>query len=224
MKQIIPMDEYGIFADSNDTARADSRFVAQYFEKKHFHVLRDIEKITDTKSGLSEEFIYRNFKKSTYKDTSGKNNICYLMTRDGFTMLVMGYTGAKAMEYKERYIKRFNKMEKFIQTLIETRKEYPLLTAQIKLLHDDPKPYHYSNESDMLNRFVIGMSSKKFKELNHIPKNESIRPYLTEKQIKLMDILQKVDIGLMVSEPNYEKRKRYLEWYLNKLDNKKLAE
>ena len=63
MKQIIPMDEYGVFADTNDTARADSRFVANFFKKRHDHVLRDIAKITAPKSGLSEEFIYRNFNK-----------------------------------------------------------------------------------------------------------------------------------------------------------------
>ena len=47
------------------------------------------------------------------------------MTRDGFTMLVMGYTGQKAMKFKELYIKRFNEMEQFIKTLVSARKEFP---------------------------------------------------------------------------------------------------
>ena len=110
MKELIPKDELGVFADNHDTARVDSLFVAEFFEKQHFHVLREIAKLTDTKSGLSEEFVKNNFFASTYKDSTGRKLPCCLMTRDGFTMLVMGYTGAKAMKFKELYIKRFNEM------------------------------------------------------------------------------------------------------------------
>ena len=158
MKELIPKDEYGVFADAKDIARVDSLFVAEFFEKEHFHVLRDIAKITDTKSGLSEEFTASNFEPSTYKDKTGRKLPCYCMTRDGFTMLVMGYTGAKAMRFKELYIRRFNEMESFIKTLVSARQEFPLLTSNIKLLHENPKPYHFSNECDMLNRIVVGMS------------------------------------------------------------------
>ena len=146
MKQLIPIDDYGMFCDNKDTARVNSLFVAKSFEKQHFHVLRDIEKLTESKSGLSENFIKTNFTSDTYKDKTGRKLPCYEMTRDGFTMLVMGYTGAKAMRFKELYIKRFNEMERFIKTLVMARKDYPLLTENVKLLHENPKPYHFSNE------------------------------------------------------------------------------
>lgn len=188
--------------------------MAKFFEKQHFHVLRDIAKITDTKSGLSEEFIKNNFTTDTYKDSTGRKLPCCQMTRDGFTMLVMGYSGAKAMHFKELYIKRFNEMERFIKTLMLTRKEFPLLTEQIRFIHKNPKPYHYSNECDMINRIVIGMTAKKFRELNNIPKGESIRPYLTEEQLNTLEKLQIIDVGLMVVEPDLKKRKLILESYL----------
>ena len=214
MKELIPMDDYGVFADTKNTARVNSLFVAKFFEKQHFHVLRDIAKITDTKSGLSEEFIKCNFTADTYKDSTGRKLPCCQMTRDGFTMLVMGYSGAKAMHFKELYIKRFNEMERFIKTLMLTRKEFPLLTEQIRFIHKNPKPYHYSNECDMINRIVIGMTAKKFRELNNIPKGESIRPYLTEEQLNSLEKLQIIDVGLMVVEPDLKKRKLILESYL----------
>ena len=66
MKELIPKDEYGIFADAHDTARVDSLFVAEFFEKNHKEVLRDIRKIIDPTSGLSEEFRQRNFAPSSY--------------------------------------------------------------------------------------------------------------------------------------------------------------
>lgn len=217
MKQLIPMDEYGIFADVNDTVRVSSLFVAEFFGKQHKHVLRDIAKITEPKSGLSEEFIKNNFTADTYKDSTGRKLRCYQMTRDGFTMLVMGYTGKKAMRFKELYIKRFNKMEQFIKALVSTRQEFPLLTENIKLIHDNPKPYHFSNECDMINRIVIGMTAKQFREKHGIAKGESIRPFLTVEQIDRLEILQKVDVGLLVAVPDYNQRKNQLEWYYSKL-------
>lgn len=222
MKELIPKDQYGIFADTKDTARVDSLFVADFFEKEHKNVLRDIAKITDSKSGLSKEFSRLNFEQTSYTDGWNRKQKAYAMTRDGFTMLVMGYTGQKAMRFKELYIKRFNEMEQFIKTLVSARKEFPLLTENIKLLHDNPKPYHFSNECDMLNRIVIGMSAKQFRLANGIEKGKSIRPYLSDEQISMLETLQKVDVGLLVAVPDYEQRKRYLEWYVTKLKNKEI--
>ena len=136
-------------------------------------------------------------------------------------MLVMGYTGVKAMKFKEMYIKRFNEMEQFIKYLVSARQEFPLLTENIKLLHDNPKPYHFSNECDMLNRIVVGMSAKQFRLANGIEKGKSIRAYLTKEQIQMLETLQKVDVGLLVAVPNYEQRKRHLEWYKQKMEGEK---
>jgi len=218
MRELIPKDQYGVFADTNDTARVDSLFVAEFFEKQHKHVLRDIARITEPKSGLSENFINTNFKSDSYKDSTGRKLPCYFMTRDGFTMLVMGYSGQKAMKFKELYIRRFNEMECFIKTLVSARQEFPLLTANIKLLHENPKPYHFSNECDMLNRIVVGMTAKQFRLANGIEKEKSIRPYLSEEQITMLDTLQKVDVGLLVAVPDYQQRKRHLEWYKTKIE------
>lgn len=212
MKQLIPADDYGVFMDAHDTARVNSLMIARMFDKPHNKVLRDIRDLE-----CSEEFRLSNFGQSSYRNEQGKKQPCYDMTRDGFVFLVMGYRGKKAAQFKELYIKRFNEMEKFIKTLVETRRDYPLLTENIKLLHENPRPYHFSNECDMINRLVVGMTAKQFRQKYGLKKGESIRPYLTDEQIELMNTLQKVDIGLMVSEPNYEARKRHLEWYKTKI-------
>ena len=176
--------------------------------------IRDIARITDTKSGLSEEFINSNFAADSYKDSTGRKLPCYKMTRDGFTIFVMGYTGEKAMRFKELYIKRFNEMEALIKQLVTVRHDFPMLTEKIKAVHDNPKPYHYSNECDMINRLVIGMSAKKFREAHGIEKGKSIRPYLTEEQVRLIEELQIVDVGLLMSVPKLEDRKKFLEQHL----------
>lgn len=221
MKELIPKDELGVFADTKDTARVDSLFVAECFEKEHKNVLRDIQRITEPTSGLSEEFRQLNFGPSYYRNKQNKKQPCYYLTRDGFTMLVMGYTGQKALKFKEMYIRRFNEMEELIKNLVSARQEFPLLTENIKMLHENPRPYHFSNECDMLNRIVLGMSAKQFRLANGIEKGKSIRPYLNKEQIDMLETLQKVDVGLLVAFPNYEDRKRHLEWYKAKIEEEK---
>lgn len=108
----------------NDEPVCSSLQVAEKFGKRHTHVIERIEKIIENDS---TENSAQCFKASIYKDSTGKSNKMYVMNRDGFTFLVMGFTGKKANEWKWQYIKAFNQMEKFIREKqtkiwIETRK------------------------------------------------------------------------------------------------------
>lgn len=217
MKELIPMDEFGCLVGKDKTVWVSSLYVAKAFDKQHFHVLRDIEKLININSGLSEEFGQSNFGLSSYKNQQNKKQPCYLMTRDGFTLLVMGYTGKKAMQFKEFYINRFNELESTVNVLLATRDEFPALTHAIQTCYDVPKSYHYSNEVNLLYKLVIGKTASQFRTENNLEKGVSIRPYLTEEELLLLDKLQKVDVGLLVAFPDYEERKRHLEWYLAKI-------
>mgnify|MGYP004463954435 FL=1 len=219
MKDLIPMDEYGCLAGKDKTVRVSSLYVAKVFNKQHKNVLRDIEKITDPNSGLSEEFNRLNFEPISYKDQWNRKQLCYFMTRDGFTMLVMGYTGNKAMQFKEFYINRFNELETTVEALVSAKNEFPALTNAIQMCHETPKPYHYSNEVNMLYKLVIGKTTSQFRTENELEKGTSIRPYMSKGQLEMLDKLQKVDIGLLVAFPEYEERKRHLEWYKSKLED-----
>lgn len=215
-------EKFGMF-ELNGRPIVTSKKVTEIFDKRHDHILRDIGKITDPKSGVSKSFTDRNFILGEYKDSTGRKLPQYYLTRDGFVMLVMGFTGKKAMQFKEAYINRFNEMEKYILALDTARMEFPELTQAILEVHEEPKHYHFSNEMDMINRIVLGMTAKKFREENAIEGVPSIRPYLTADQLHLIGMLQKTDIGLVLTEPDFQKRKRTLEWYCEKLKQKLLA-
>ena len=212
MKTLVPMDdEFGIFANSKYEVMVDSRFVATVFEKGHKDVLKAIRNILDN-SGFSQEFRLRNFAPSSYKNEQNKKQPCYVMTRDGFTALVMGFTGKKADQFKECYIKRFNEMEEQIQYLQSLREQHPQLTDAIKSVHENPKFYHYSNEMDMLNKIVLGMTAKEYRQLKRIPESEPIRPYMSSDEVALLDRLQNFDIGFVVAVPDFQQRKQMLEY------------
>lgn len=189
-----------------------SRKVAGVFGKEHYNVLRDIESLD-----CSKGFTALNFEVSGYKDRSGKKNPEYILTKDGFTFLVMGYRGKKAARFKEAYITRFNQMESFIKSLQTAKLEFPAFTNAIMEAHEEPKHYHFSNEINMINRIVLGMDAKHFKDLNGLEKGtSSIRPYLTADQIRGIEALQRADIGLIVSGMEYEERKQVLEQYFQR--------
>ena len=95
----------GIVIENNRPV-VSSRKVAEVFEKRHADVIRSIQGIECDKS-----FTERNFALSEYQDKTGRLLPEYLMTRNGFTLLAMGFTGEKAMQWKIKYIEAFNKME-----------------------------------------------------------------------------------------------------------------
>lgn len=87
---------------------AGSLDIATHFGKPHKDVLRSIDRIMGE---VDPEFAQRNFAPSTYHDASGKANRCFKLTRDGLSVLAMGFTGSNAMKWKLAYIRAFNEME-----------------------------------------------------------------------------------------------------------------
>lgn len=83
--------------------------VAEVFSKRHGDVLRNISQI---KANCPESFNERNFAPVDYTDAKGEKRPAYILSRDGFTLLVMGYTGNEAFKYKLAYIEAFNAMER----------------------------------------------------------------------------------------------------------------
>lgn len=99
-----------VFQNRNGNDVTTSLIVAQVFGKEHKNVVRDIENLS-----CSETFNQLNFERITYKDARNREQTAYEMTKDGFSFLVMGYTGAKAGEFKEKFISEFNKRESLLK-------------------------------------------------------------------------------------------------------------
>lgn len=112
----------------NDEAVCDSLQVAEKFGKRHDKLIAEIRRMYGDLIGKrsAQNGGAKFFFESTYENR-GKQYPMFLMTRDGFSLLVMGFTGKDALEWKLQYIKAFNQMESVIrekctQTWVETRK------------------------------------------------------------------------------------------------------
>ena len=108
----------GIIIENNRPV-VSSRKVAEIFEKEHRRVLQDIRELS-----CGDDFRLHNFVQSSYINSQDKEQPEYLMTRDGFTLLAMGFTGVKAMQWKIKYIETFNRMEAELSTPFAIPKTY----------------------------------------------------------------------------------------------------
>lgn len=105
-----------VFAQGGEL-KTDSRKVAAAFGLKHFHVMRDIQKII---AQVPEEFSQSKFGLSKYTDRQGKSRPMYEMTEQGFMLLVMGYSTRDAMRIKVAYIQAFDHMRRQLDRLNTT--------------------------------------------------------------------------------------------------------
>lgn len=112
MNELLPM-----ITERDGIPVTTSRAVAEQFGKQHKNVIRDIETlISQLKIELATaDFAQLNFIQIDQPDAQGKPRPAYLLTRDGFTLLAMGFTGAKAVQFKVAYINAFNRMERLIR-------------------------------------------------------------------------------------------------------------
>jgi Rha family phage regulatory protein len=128
-----------------------SREVAAKFGKRHSDVVRDIKKLFFTNKDKQEfmQFFSRNFAEQRISlDNSPRRGRPpephYLMTRDGFAFLAMGFTGRKAIEWKVRFLEAFNLMER---TIVE---QIPALKARIAELESRPLKVLPGPRKDMI--------------------------------------------------------------------------
>lgn len=105
---------------------ASSRDIAEHFEKEHRNVLRDIDDLRKDVLNFEQMFF-----SVEIPDSYGRPQRAYLMNRDGFSLLVMGFTGKSALEWKLKYIDAFNRMEAQIKNPQLSPAEQLLAQAQL---------------------------------------------------------------------------------------------
>lgn len=131
-----------------------SRQVAEDFGKEHKNVVRAIENLTAQNSAVKNIMIESKF------EHRGNEYTEYLLTRDGFSLLVMGFTGSKALEWKLKYIEAFNKMEQ----AVKERNSKPLSAMDQLRLHYQAIELH-ENRIDkiesQLERLEVSPSQRK---------------------------------------------------------------
>lgn len=151
LENMIQNNPQALVKSVNGVMVTDSLQVADSFGKRHSHVLRAIENLITSLSAeeatvSDEEWMYEKvigssqpnfglsekyFIPSTYKDSTGRELKHYWLTRDGFSLLVMGFTGPAALHWKLLYIEAFNKMEEALRSKVDIRQLVTQITTDV---------------------------------------------------------------------------------------------
>lgn len=168
--------------------------IGKRFNKAHKSVLLAIRNCR-----CSEEFRQNNFIPATYPNR-GKEYPCYLLTRDGFSFLVMGFTGEKADVWKEKYIKAFNLMEKKLLSQ-QDKLEWKLVRSQTKMVRKSLTDtiqkfveYCKSQGSTKANYYYSNITKMEYKALN------LLKLYSNDKNLR--DQLDLLDLGFLITAEN----------------------
>lgn len=172
--------------------------IAETFGKEHRRVLQDIREI-----GCSEEFRLHNFVQSSYENSQGKQQPMFLVTRDGFVFLAMGYTGELAMRFKEAYIKQFNAMESALRgKLIEREKGIAVRQALTKALQQSTENermhgHAYSTYTNVIYKVLFGMSAAQLREKYQIKASDNLRDCFTQEELRAIQSMECLVSGLV---------------------------
>jgi Rha family phage regulatory protein len=197
---------------------ANSRDVAEHFEKQHKDVLESIRNLTAENSATKSMFIETSF------ESRGKFYPQYELTRDGFSLLVMGFTGSKALEWKLKYIEAFNEMERELKRLFEERKRTEIerakgiiirhvLTDTIKMkIADSPnKKFAYPNYTKLIYRTIFGKSLKELQADFGVKPKETVRDYMTAEQLKEVESMEMLVSSLINLGMSYDEIKSFIQ-------------
>ncbi len=195
-----------------ERAGCTSLDVAETFGKEHKNVLRDIRGL-----GCSDEFNRLNFEPISYTDAMNRKQEAMVMTRDGFTLLVMGYTGELAMKFKEGYIKQFNAMETALRgKLIEREKGISVRQALTKALQQSNEDarmhgHAYSTYTNCIYKVLFAMNASQLREKFNISQKENLRDRFSPEELRAVQSMECLVSGLVDCGWEYMQIKNFIE-------------
>ncbi|EMU8998587.1 Rha family transcriptional regulator [Providencia rettgeri] len=199
-----------------------TNIISNEFGRRHDNVLQSIRSLIE-----SGHLGALDFKETSYIDKSSREKPCYELTERGFLIAMPFIGGNKAKDGQVRLVDSFiqfrEKAAREAKVQIErniARMEYKPMTDAVKESKiqegKEPAHYHFSNEADLINRIVLGVSSAKFRKDNDIGKTDPIRDYLSHQQIHAITELQRANTVFISMGWDFEQRKESLKGLFNK--------
>lgn len=193
--------------------------VAEKFEKNHQHILESIDKLTVENSTVANMF-----RLSKYKAENGHQYRMYEMDRDGFSLLVMGFTGEKALKWKLDYINAFNTMENELKRIYTERQQWQIerdkgvvirhiLTDTIKMkISESPnKRFAYPNYTNLIYRTLFGKNAKELEQEYGVKAKENLRDFFTGEDLANVQSAEMLVSSLINCGWGYEQIKNFVQ-------------
>lgn len=190
--------------------------VAEVFEKEHKNVLQSIENLVADNSAA------KFFRLTTYKNR-GKEYPMYEMDRDGFSLLVMGFTGEKALQWKIKYIEAFNQMESELKRLYTERHQWQIErdkgvvirhiltdTIKMKITESPNKRFAYPNYTNLIYRNLFGKTAKELESDYGVKAKENLRDFFTGDDLAKVQSMEMLVSSLINCGWGYQQIKEFI--------------
>lgn len=189
------------------------------YTREHKSILRAIRELK-----CSDKFRGEHFAPSEYVDVRGKKQPCIEMDRDGFTLLVMGFSDPKSMYFKEKYIEEFNAMENELKRIYTERQQWQIerdkgvvirhiLTDTIKMkIADSPhKRFAYPNYTNLIYRTLFRKSAKELEQDFGVKPKEYLRDYFTGSDLEKVQSMEMLVSSLINCGWGYGEIKEFIQ-------------
>lgn len=197
-----------------------SREIAKLTNKEHKNVLRVIREL------LSEQILDAQIEPLKFNYRGQDFDYYELNKRDSIVLAArLSPIFMAAIIDRWEYLEQKeldNKIHRAVRS--ESKLEYKPMTNAIAEAHEEIKPYHFSNESDLINRIVIGMTASKFRKHHDINKTDMIRDYLSIKQLECIVALQRANTVYIEDGLDFQERKDKLTDLFNRKHKQKLID
>ena len=204
---------------SNEIVVTSSKTVAELFEKRHDHVMRDIELLRKDVPNFGEMFFNHE-----EKDFYGRKQRVYLMNRDGLSLVAMGFNGPKAIKFKLDFIAAFNQLEDMLKriseertnTLIEREKGKVVRNALTdvikKMIADSPhKKFAYANYTKLIYKICFGMTMDELRAKYGATTKESVRDLMSADDLAEVSHKEFLVCGLINEGWGYKEIRNFME-------------
>ena len=199
--------------------------IADLVEKRHDVVKKSIERLAERSVIVQPPMV------DGIKSANGIVTKLYLFSgeqgkRDSIIVVAQlspEFTACIVDRWQHLEKKELSKLEKKTKRA-DTKIEYKPMTNAIALDHAEPKPYHFSNEADMINRIILGTTSSKFRKENDISEKEAIRDYMTVNQLDAFLSLQRANTVYIEDGLSYQERKVKLQSLFDRKHNQILID
>lgn len=191
--------------------------VAEVFDKEHKNVLQSIENLVADNSAA------KFFRLTTYKNR-GKEYPMYEMDRDGFSLLVMGFTGEKALQWKIKYIEAFNQMESELKRLYTERQQWQIErdkgvvirhiltdTIKMKITESPNKRFAYPNYTNLIYRNLFGKTAKELESDYGVKAKENLRDFFTGDDLAKVQSMEMLVSSLINCGWGYQQIKEFIQ-------------
>ena len=214
-----------------------SRKISEKFKKEHYEVIYAIEgrvseNAKDVKvknKGIINELIeagisqLENYFILSEYESRGKKHKEYLVTRDGFSLLAMGFTGSEAVKWKIEYINAFNAMENELKRIYMERQQWQIerdkgvvirhiLTDTIKMkIADSPhKRFAYPNYTNLIYKTLFGKTAKELEKEYGVKPKENLRDFFTGEALSCVQSMEMLVSSLIGCGWGYEQIKEFI--------------